>query len=41
MPTGTYHVYHGVDYTQTIAEAVEDNNIVRTGRRITVLNCGC
>ncbi len=41
IPTGTYHVYHGVDYTQSWAEAVEDNNIVRTGRRITVLNCGC
>jgi hypothetical protein len=41
ISTGTYHVYHGVDYTQSFAEAVEDNNIVRTGKRIIVQDCGC
>ena len=39
LPVGTYFLYHGVDVLKQITESREDDNAVREGLTIKVINC--
>jgi hypothetical protein len=39
LPVGTFFVFHGVDVLQQVNESREDDNAVREGVVLQVINC--